>query len=321
MPSSSNTVRSAEHFLNAGAEKELAWLRNFGEPSFPLREYREFTDYQRSDPAEQARSLQQFLQIARHLVPTSPEHQFLLRPTLRHPDLNPRNIFVDEDLKISSLIDWQHCSAVPLFLQAGVPTTFANFGDEDSVQLKKPVLAENLSNLSEKDQAQAIELYRRRHLHFYYFGGASKFNNVHYKALRLPSTALKQRLCFNASSPWQGNSIPLKAALIQATQNWDTLTAESTDTASHCPISFTEEEAARYLRINAEQDYVDEKVSLLRDAIGIGEDGWVSNENYDRAVAENHRLKEELLKDMSDEERQLSLKHWPFDDHIEDKSE
>jgi hypothetical protein len=285
-------VRTAEHFLKAGAEKELAWLRNFGEPSFPLREYGEFTDYQQSDPAEQIGSLQQFLQIARHLVPTNPEHQYLLKPTLRHPDLNPRNIFVDEDLKIYSLIDCQHCSAVPLFLQAGVPNTFANFGDEDSV-----------------------------HLHFYYFGGASEFNNVHHKALRLPSTALKQRLCFNASSPWQGNLIPFKAALIQATQNWDTLTAESTETASHCPISFTDEEAARYLRINAAQDYVDEKVSLLRGAIGIGEDGWVSNESYDRAVAENQRLKEELLKDMSDEERQLSLQHWPFDDHTDEGSQ
>jgi len=108
---------------------------------------------------------------------------------------------------------------------------------------------------------------------------------------------------------------------MRATQNWDTLTAESTKRASHCPISFTEEEAARYLRINAAQDYVDEKVSLLRDAIGIGEDGWVSNENYDRAVAENQRLKEELLKDISDEERQLSLQHWPFDDHTEDESQ
>ncbi|KAF2673621.1 hypothetical protein BT63DRAFT_467179 [Microthyrium microscopicum] len=310
--------RTAEDFLTAGAEKELAWLRKFGEPSFPPREYREFTNYQQSDPAEQIGSLQQFLQIARHLIPTNPEQQYLLKPTLRHPDLNPRNIFVGADLKISSLIDWQHCSAVPLFLQAGVPNTFANFGDEDSVQLKKPVLAQNLSNMSAQDQAQAIELYRRQHLHFYYFGGASKFNNVHYKALRLPSTALKQRLCFNASSPWQGNPIPLKAALILATQNWDTLTAESTETASNCPISFTDEEAARILRINAAQDDVDEKISLLRDGIGSGEDGWVPIENYDRAVAENQRLKEELLKDVSNEERRLSLQHWPFDEHILD---
>jgi hypothetical protein len=310
-----NAVRTAEQFLKAGAEKELGWLRNYGLPCFPKLEYREFTNYQKSDPAEQIESLQKLLQIAPHLVPTSSE---LLKPTLRHPDLNPRNIFVDKDLKISSLIDWQHCSAVPLFLQAGVPDSFANFGDDESIQLKKPSLASNLSSLSEEDQTQAIELYRRRHLHFYYFGGAYKFNNIHYKALRLPSTALKQRLCFGASSPWQGNPIPLKVALIQAVQNWRTLTTESTEETSQCPISFTEEEAAKCLQINGAQDHIDEKVSLLRDTIGIGEDGWVSTENYERAIAENKRLKDELLKDVSDEERHLSLQHWPFDDHAED---
>lgn len=162
-------------------------------------------------------------------------------------------------------------------------------------------------------------MYRRRHLHFYYFGGASKFNNIHYKALRLPSTALKQRLCFNASSPWQGNPIPLKAALIEAIQNWDMLTAELAEKSSQCPIAFSEDEVAECQRINAAQDSIDEKISLLREFLGIGEDGWVSYEDYDRAVAENEKLKDELLRDASAEDRRLSLQHWPFDDHSEDE--
>lgn len=313
-----NTVQTAEQFLKAGAEKELAWLRTFGQHRLPTLQYREFVNYRESEPQEQIESLQKFLQIAPYLVPTSLERQYLLRPTLRHPDLNPRNIFVDKDLKISSLIDWQHCSAIPLFLQAGVPDAFANFADEESVQLKKPALPPNFSSLSKEDQTQAKELYRRRQLHFYYFGGASKFNNIHYKALRLPSTALKQRLCFNASSPWQGNTIPLKVALIELIQNWDTLTAELTEQGLHCPISFTKDEVAECLRINAAQDSIDEKIGLLREFLGIGEDGWVSLEDYDRAVVENQKLKDKLLRSASDEDRQLSLQHWPFDDHAED---
>ena len=71
--------------------------------------------------------------------------------------------------------------------------------------------------LSEPEWLEAVERFRRRHLHFYYFGGAHKFNNNHYKALRLKSTALKQHLCFNSSAPWQGNNVPLRVFLIEAT--------------------------------------------------------------------------------------------------------
>lgn len=244
--------------------------------------------------------------------------QYLLNPTLRHPDLNPRNIFVDRDLQISSLIDWQHCSAVPLFLQAGVPDSFANFGDEDSVRLKKPQLPENLSSLSEADRSETIERYRKRHLHFYYFGGAHKFNHNHYKALRLTTTALKQRLCFHSSAPWQGNNIPLKAALIEATLKWASLTSDSANLSVACPISFTEAEIAHCLYINAAQDNINKKLDILRERIGISIDGWVPLDMYDQAVAENQILKKELLLAATKEETRVVLQHWPFDDHAED---
>jgi hypothetical protein len=282
--------------------------------------YREINNYQKSIPEDQIKLLEKFLQITPYLVPTALEYQDLLKPTLCHPDLNPQNIFVDENLKITSLIDWQHCSATPLFLETGVPDAFKNFGDAESVQLKKPALPLNFSSLSAEDQAQATEQYRQRHLHFYYFAGASKFNKIHYKPLRLLSTALKQRLCFNASLPWQGNPNALKASLIRATQRWDTLTAESVDKGMKCPISFTEEEVEECLQIDEEQDLVDKKVDLLRETLGIGKDGWISTKDYDFAVAENQRLKKELLKDTLEEERGKTLEHWPFDDHLEDNT-
>jgi hypothetical protein len=265
---------------------------------------------------EQIESLQKYLSITSHFLPTRPEFHYLLKPTLRHPDINPRNIFVDKELQITSLIDWQHASAVPLFLQAGVPTTFANFGDEESLQMKVPKLPDNLSALSESEQLEAIEKFRRRNVHFFYVGGAFKFNNPHYTAIRLPSVWLKQRLCFNASAPWQGNPIPLKAALINAMLTWDKLTAESAD-ATACPISFSESEIAECLRINAGQENIDEKLEILREQIGISTDGWTPLERYDGAVAENEATKERLLADETEEEKKIVLEHWPFDDHSE----
>jgi Phosphotransferase enzyme family len=290
-----------------------------GQPRFPGREYREFTNYQKADPAEHINSLAKFSQIASHLAPTAVEYQYLLNPTLRHPDIHHRNIFVDKDLQVSCLIDWQYCSAVPLFLQAGVLDFFANFQDEDSVRLKEPKLPTNLSTLSESEQLEATERFRRHHLHFYYFGGAHKFNNNHYKALRLKSTALKQHLCFNSSAPWQGNNIPLRAALIEATLKWDTLTLESTDATVPCPISFSETEIAECLRINADQDNIDEKLEIVRERVGISTDGWIPLEMYDHAVAENHALKDELLSWVTEGERRVVLQHWPLDDHEEDE--
>jgi hypothetical protein len=105
------------------------------------------------------------------------------------------------------------------FVQAGIPDCSANFGDPDSTQLNKPELSDSVSKLSEPERQDAIATFRRRLLHFYYFGAAAKFNREHYNVLRLKSTPLKLRLCFNASAPWQGNTIPLKATLIEASQN------------------------------------------------------------------------------------------------------
>jgi Ser/Thr protein kinase RdoA (MazF antagonist) len=54
-------------------------------------------------PAEHVASVEKYLQIAPHLVPSSED--YLLRPTLRHPDFQPRNIFVTDDFTITGVID------------------------------------------------------------------------------------------------------------------------------------------------------------------------------------------------------------------------
>jgi hypothetical protein len=99
---------SAEQFLAAGAEKELAWLKRHEQPA---RQYREFANYQKVDPSEHIDTFEKYFQTAPYLALTAAEYQYLLRPTLRHPDINPRSIFVNKDLQISSLIDWQDCSS------------------------------------------------------------------------------------------------------------------------------------------------------------------------------------------------------------------
>jgi Ser/Thr protein kinase RdoA (MazF antagonist) len=150
--------------FTAGAEKELAWLKTRGTPRLPYNiPHRELHDYKKVPPADQVANIEKYLQIAPHLIPRNEE--YLLRPTLRHPDFQPRNIFVADDFSITGVIDWQHCSVFPLILQAGVPEYFQNFGDDESLRLKKPSLPRSFNDMSEADQAQALEQYRRRQLH------------------------------------------------------------------------------------------------------------------------------------------------------------
>ena len=61
-------------------------------------------------------------------------------------------VFVADDFTITGVIDWQHCSVLPLILQAGVPEYFQNFGDDESLRLKKPSLPKSFNNMSNVDQ-------------------------------------------------------------------------------------------------------------------------------------------------------------------------
>lgn len=84
-------------------------------------------------------TLEKYLKIAPYLVPSD---KSLHKPTLRHPDLQPNNIFVSKDLDIVGLIDWQYCSALPLFLAAGIPQYIQNYDSEESLRFIPPKLPE-----------------------------------------------------------------------------------------------------------------------------------------------------------------------------------
>jgi len=140
--------------------------------------------YEEVSPLNQIAHTETYLRIAPYIIPTEP---YLLRLTLRHPDLNPLNIFVADDLTITSVINWEHCSVLPLVLQAGVPDYLQNFGDEQSLRLKLPILPDNVDKLSRAERASVMEQYRRTHLHYYYLVATYK-HKIHYDALCLEST-------------------------------------------------------------------------------------------------------------------------------------
>jgi len=111
--------------------------------------------------------------------------------------------------------------------------------------------------MSIADQAQALEQYRRRQLHYYYFVATYKYNKPHFDALCQDSTLPKQKLQQYASTPWEGDNITLKAELIRAIKNWPVLTKSKGGNVPTCPIHFSDEEAEQCLRIEVEQNHID----------------------------------------------------------------
>ncbi|KAI7235369.1 hypothetical protein KC330_g4312 [Hortaea werneckii] len=112
-------------------------------------------NYAKVDPEEDINSLEKFLKVALHAVPAE---EWLHKPVIRHPDLSPNNIFVDDDCNITSILDWQHTTVLPLYLHAGIPSSLQNYGDPDSEELKKPEYPSNLDELDEDDRLKDIEL-------------------------------------------------------------------------------------------------------------------------------------------------------------------
>lgn len=312
-----STVSHTDQASTAGSVKELAWLKTYAHLRLPhVIPHRELYGYQKVSPDDHIASVEEYLQIAPYLLPKDDE--FLLRPTLSHPDLQSHNISVADDFTITSVIDWQHSSVLPLIFQAGVPEYFQNFDYEESHRLKKPSLPQSFDRMRETEQAEALEQYRRRQLHYYYFVATYKFNKLHYDTLLLNLTMAKQKLHEFASASWEGDSISLKENLIRAVQNWPILNARKSGEVPPCPIRFSDAEVEECLRLEAGQSHLDVQMEKIRNRIAIGSDGRTSSERYEVALEENEHIKAEALCHAADDVKKEILENWPWDDHEED---
>ncbi|KAI7211688.1 hypothetical protein KC333_g7551 [Hortaea werneckii] len=320
LETSRGPATTCQKVLEGGAKKELAWLQLHGRPRLPFdREYREMFNYAKVDSGEHIRCLEKFLKVTSHIVPVE---EWLHKPIIRHPDLSPNNIFVDDDCNITGILDWQHTTVLPLYLHAGIPRSLQNYGDPDSEELKRPEYPSNLDELDEDDRLKDIELYRRRHTHYYYVGATITKVNSHFKAMSHDRGLFKKKLYQHAVAPWEGSSIPLKADLVMLSRNWSELTKGSIEGEKEnesCPISFQQQDADETMDKMLEQEDIDKKMGTKRDAIGISTDGWVSFERYDDAVAAAKDMKVQALGYAENEwEREMTKQHWPFDDFDED---
>ena len=162
------------------------------------REYRESLDYGESSPREHIEHLEKYMQVAPYFVPKQDD---LSRPVLRHPDLQPNNIFVSDEFDVLGIIDWQHASILPLFISAGIPNYIQNYRDDESMRFVPPRLPNDLDRMDEDDRLAELEQYRRRHLHFFYLALTQRFNDLHWRAIKQRTNLLKRKVFTHAGDP------------------------------------------------------------------------------------------------------------------------
>jgi hypothetical protein len=302
--------------LEAPAEKELAWIRKFGRPRYPYhRQHREAFQYEKQDPKEHIKSLENYLQLVQHLVPTTLE---LSLPVLRHPDLQPNNIFVGDDYKVTTLIDWQHAVVLPTFLAAGIPNFLQNYNDPESRYFVPPHLSSDIEELEPGKRAEVQEAFRRRHIHFFYLCLPQRLNSDNWCALTEPADILRRRMFDHASESWEGLNTPLQYDHVQISQHWNQVASPSSNGAQvSCPVSLSKEESERIDALDDSHRDADLDVENINNMLDVASDGWTTNDRYDSAKAKAAEIKEQALASANDDPwlREMSERHWPWDDY------
>ncbi|KAH7317928.1 phosphotransferase family protein [Rhexocercosporidium sp. MPI-PUGE-AT-0058] len=303
---------SSEEVLKAVGEREILWLQRFGEKRYPREPfYREFYHGQKVDPEVQIQHLSDYLKVAPHLIPKG---EPLNVPTIRHPDLSPSNILISDSGDITGIIDWQHATILPLFLQAKIPKHFQNYGDDDSENFRRPELPEDFANMTNSAKEKELERYRRRQVHYFYLGYTSDLNKAHFHAMGKYNLVLRNQLYDTAGRPWEGDNTSLQAQLIKAIAKWSEISSLEED----CPVRYSPAEVEECLDRDAKQNHVNEQMQQVRDFIGFNIDGLVPNEEFESARERVELIKNELAEGAdTDEQRREFDKIWPFQDHEE----
>ncbi|KAK1910225.1 hypothetical protein P3342_006498 [Pyrenophora teres f. teres] len=188
--------------------------------------------------------------------------------------------------------------------------------------LRPPHLPADIESLDELGRARIQEEYRHRHVHFFYLRFTRKFNTRHWSALEDKVDILRRRVFDYASEPWEGLNTPLQYDFVQVAQVWNEITSLNHDTAaSTCPVSFTEEEAKQIDALDDLHRDADNDMERINWLLGIASDGWTPHERFESARSKAVEFREQGLASVDDDQwlREISERHWPFDDYDENE--
>ncbi|OSS53226.1 hypothetical protein B5807_01856 [Epicoccum nigrum] len=199
---------------------------------------------------------------------------------------------------------------------------YAQPRDPESVSFTPPHLPVDLDSLDEAQRAQAHEQFRRRQVHFFYLGFTQRFNQRHWRALEQEPDLLRGRIFDHAGEPWDGLNTTLQHDLVQIARNWEKIAPRNHNGAARpCPVSFTQKETDQIEALAKSHRDADGDVEQINEFLGIASDGWTPNERFESAKDKSAEIREQALASANDDPwlREMSGRHWPFDDYDEDE--
>ncbi|KAK8229524.1 kinase-like domain-containing protein [Phyllosticta capitalensis] len=307
--------------ISAGAKKEMAYLKEFGQPLLPYhRKYREFCNYEKQPPQAYRKLLETFLYVAPHLIPEGAS----ARPVLRHPSLSPYNVIVSPQLEITGLIGWQHCSVRPLFLQSGIPDDFRNRTYLEADDLKdEPCLPAYFESLDEAEQARRVKTWRSQQLHHAYISATKAMNPEHMDVMAVPANDVRRKLCLASAQPWLGDDFPLKMALVHMSRDWGKLWDKAASAPEACPVQFTESETQQAFEMFEQRRDADMAFAMVRTLIGLDDpSGEVPSAEYEevKRCADDFKVYSAgVAGEESEEDKMEVLENWYFNDFDEEQ--
>ena len=232
---------------------------------------------------------------------------------------------MSDSKEIIGLVDWQHSSVLPLGLAAGIPKHFQNYGDPDSEMLREPQLdlPPNFDSLSPSEQVSVRETIRKRLVHFLYAAFTRRLNEEHYDAIFDNSVITRQKLFKSAGTPWEGDSIALRADMIHAMQNWnDMLLPNSLEYTNGTfplpPVQYQDNIIQDTLDLYTRHEEADTAMVQMQLALGVDVLGWIPNDNFEATKELAQEMKSKMLEAAETEHDITAVRdHFPFDDFDE----
>ncbi|KAH8679545.1 kinase-like domain-containing protein [Tricladium varicosporioides] len=253
----------------------------------------------------------------------SPVIQNVASPTLLHPDIHKRNIYVSEEDPscVTAIIDWQSTSIEPAFVYANETPDLAEDPTADLPILK------NLLSLTEDNSSKAIATEettvespeevatRKRHekdvwtcrqtFEVLLKGYVPKLH----KARAMDQTLLRPFRYCDAS--WRDSVAALRQELIELSQQWAELGLHGS-----CPYQPTLDELADHAKQYEDFESTQQLKIFLNRALDADSDGWVPAENWETARKEHKILFSQWMESIKESggSESYARKLWPFDD-------
>ncbi|KZV99171.1 hypothetical protein EXIGLDRAFT_668875 [Exidia glandulosa HHB12029] len=284
----------ASSYLKSVVDAQRAWIKAFATaPEFP-------TPFELparvQDPTAHLRLLDQYESVAEKFIPTDPQ---FLRPTLTLADAHSGNIFLSREaldrgnIEISAVIDWQQIALLPLYLQAQIPLFIDALGppEQDPAETKR-------------EQEHLRKLY-----HALYFRTDTDVTWASALQLEQPRIFAKNLPAF-ARGCWDGGYVLLKEALVDVANDWSQIAGSDVP----CPIQIPPEEVAQLEADSEAWMKVKQARTDLDSALGVDDDGWVPEKDYERAAAENRVRRDQWLATLPREafDGRDPGKYWPY---------